>query len=235
MPNEIIIADDGSTKETKDMIDDFKLTNPKLNIIHSWQEDKGFRAAKSRNKAIMLSKSEYIILIDGDMILNEYFIEDHIKCAKKGHFIQGQRVLLDKYFTRSILKIKYFDKKLLPKKLLNKNTIRSEILSKIFLRTTNSLKGIKSCNMSLFRQDCIAINGFNEDFIGWGREDSEFVARLYNYGIKRINLRFKAILFHLYHQENSRKMLTRNDEILKNSIGLSLIKCDNGIQKYIGN
>ncbi len=234
MPNEIIIADDGSTKETKDILDNFKLSYPKLNIIHSWQEDKGFRAAKSRNKAIAISKSEYIILIDGDIILNEYFIEDHIKSAESGYFIQGQRVLLDRYLTQNMLKIEHLDKKFLPRILPNKNIIRSTILSKLFSRKTKSLKGIKSCNISFFRKDCIAVNGFNEDFIGWGREDSEFVVRLYNYGVKRINLRFKAIIYHLYHRENSRKMLEKNDEILKNSIKLSLNKCDNGIQKYIG-
>jgi len=228
VPDEIIVADDGSTLETKDMIDNFKLTNSKLNIIHSWQEDKGFRAAKSRNRAIAISKSEYIILTDGDTILNKYFVEDHIKCAKKGYFIQGQRVLLNKHYTQLTLKNGYFNKK----PLLNKNAIRSSILSKILSQITTNLKSIKTCNMSFFKKDCIDVNGFNEDFIGWGREDSEFVVRLYNIGIKRINLRFKAILFHLYHQENSRKMLEKNNEILKNSIRLSLKRCNNGIQKY---
>ena len=62
--------------------------------------------------------------------------------------------------------------------------------------------------------DCIRINGFNNDFIGWGREDSEFASRLLNTGIKRINLKFNAIQYHLWHQESSKKSLFFNDEIL---------------------
>ena len=93
VPEEVVIADDGSTAETKEMIDKFQKES-ELNIIHSWQEDNGFRAAKSRNKAIAKSCGDYIILIDGDIVLHRKFIQDHVKSAKVGYFIQGFRVLL---------------------------------------------------------------------------------------------------------------------------------------------
>ena len=73
VPNEVIIADDGSNDKTQELIDDF-ITHSNINIIHSFQKDKGFRAAKSRNKAISKSTGDYIILIDGDMILHRNFI-----------------------------------------------------------------------------------------------------------------------------------------------------------------
>ena len=100
-PEEIIIADDGSTSETKAVMSKFQKKS-ELNFIYSWQADKGFRAAKSRNKAIVKSNTDYIILIDGDMILHPRFIEDHINNAQSGYFAQGFRVLLTQNKTKRI-------------------------------------------------------------------------------------------------------------------------------------
>jgi len=102
LPKEVIIADDGSGSDTKEAISVFQKTS-NLNIIHSWQKDKGFRAAKSRNKAIAKSKDDYIILIDGDMVLHPKFIEDHISHAEPGYFVQGTRVLLTQSATQDAL------------------------------------------------------------------------------------------------------------------------------------
>ena len=86
-PNEVIIADDGSGDDTKETIRAFQKTSD-LNIIHSWQKDSGFRAAKSRNKAIAKSSNDYIILIDGDMILHPKFIQDHVNNAESGYLFK---------------------------------------------------------------------------------------------------------------------------------------------------
>lgn len=72
LPNEIIIADDGSGQETMDFIKEWQKKS-KIPIIHSWQEDKGFRAASSRNKGIAKAKYEYIIMVDGDLHLHKNF------------------------------------------------------------------------------------------------------------------------------------------------------------------
>ena len=90
VPDEVIIADDGSDEQTKDLISEFN-SQSNLEIIHSFQEDLGFRAAEARNKAISISKSDYIILVDGDMVLHPEFVADHLKNAKFGFFIQGSR------------------------------------------------------------------------------------------------------------------------------------------------
>ena len=102
IPEEVIIADDGSDANTEKLITNYQESSS-LNIIHSWQEDKGFRAAKSRNKAIAISNFEYIVLVDGDMILHPKFIQDHLDNAEPGYFIQGTRVLLTQNRTRQAL------------------------------------------------------------------------------------------------------------------------------------
>ena len=87
--------------------------------------------------------------------------------------------------------------------------------------------------MSFFRKDCISVNGFNNEFEGWGREDSEFIMRLLNSGIKRKNVRFNAIQFHLWHNENIRDSLEKNEAILQNTINNQTKWCDSGLKKFL--
>ena len=88
--------------------------------------------------------------------------------------------------------------------------------------------------MAFWREDVIRVNGFNEDFIGWGREDSEFVHRMLNLGLQRLYLKFAGVGYHLYHKENSRRSLADNDIILQKTIDEKLTYCPNGIDKYLG-
>ena len=114
-----------------------------------------------------------------------------------------------------------------------KNLIYSNFLSKFFMKKKNYLSGIKTCNMSFFRKDCDNVNGFNDDFEGWGREDTEFAVRLLNIGIKRKNIRFSAIQFHLWHYERNRDSLIENDLSLNSSMNSHSKWCVNGIDKYL--
>ena len=233
VPEEVVIADDGSTVETKEMIDKFQKDSD-LNIIHSWQEDMGFRAAKARNKAIAKSCGDYIILIDGDIILHPKFIQDHVNNAKFGYFIQGSRVLFTQDFTEQIIISQRISFSLFSRGMQSrKNAIHSNFLSKIFSTNRNSHRGTRCCNIAFFKQDCINVNGFNNEFEGWGREDSEFVVRLLNSGLNRKNVRFNAIQYHLWHKESDRKSLDYNNQLLHKSIEHKLKVCKKGINKYI--
>ncbi len=232
LPNEIIIADDGSKEDAKQLIDAMSI-NSKVPIIHSWQKDDGFRLAASRNKAIFKSKYEYIIVIDGDMIIDKNFIKDHNNCAAKGLYIQGSRVLLQNNLSKKILENKLFQKpSFFSSQVKNKqNMFYIPFLTNIICNNSNQeLKRIRGCNFSLFKEDIIKVNGFNEDFITWGKEDSEFVKRLYNIGIKRKNLKFAGIQYHLYHPEGNAS--NNNIDILNHTIKNKLKWCENGINKY---
>ena len=132
LPDEVIIADDGSTKETKVLINSFNI-NSNIKAIYSWQEDVGFRAARSRNKAIFQSSGDYIVLIDGDTILHTKFIEDHIANSEPGYFVQGSRSLLTEKQTRKALANKIINFSFFSLELMNrKNSIHSKLLSLIF-------------------------------------------------------------------------------------------------------
>jgi len=231
-PDEIIIADDGSDNVTKTCIENFKKTSS-IRVEHSWQEDKGFRVAKSRNKAIAKSNFDYIILIDGDVILHNKFIEDHLKHAKRGFFVQGTRVMLNKSATKRML-LKSTSVSFFLSGLKNrKNAIYSNFLCNIFKNEKNFINNIKTCNFSFYKSDCLSVNGFNNNIEGWGREDSEFVVRLFNKGINRKNIRFNMIQYHLWHQLSSREILEKNTLILEKAINDRIEWCDNGINQFL--
>ncbi len=233
VPNEIIIADDGSDNNTKKVIDEFiKLST--IPIIHSWQKDDGCRISHSRNRAISKSSFEYIIMIDGDTVLHKDFVKDHKKFAKRKVYTQGSRVLLQPRITISILKNNKFIKPLFfLKDSKNKmNMFRIPFISKLMSYSkSKKLNRIRGCNYSIFKKDIIDVNGFNEEITTWGREDSEFVQRLFNNGLMKQHLKFSAIQYHLYHEERSHNSI--NDNFLKNTIIKKLIWCQSGIDNYL--
>ena len=233
LPCEIIVADDGSTSATAILVDALRVSAP-TPIVHVWQEDQGFRAAAARNRAIAEAKGNYIVIVDGDMLMHPDFIKDHKALAIEGTFIQGSRVWLSqentfRHFISKDTAVSIFQHGLENRK----SALHLPFLTRILDFKSSSLGSIKSCNMSFFRNDCILVNGFNEDFIGWGREDSEFVVRLINRGILRRNIRYSAIAFHLWHPENERRSLPENDRRLQQSIAGKLTTCRNGIDNYL--
>jgi len=234
LPCEIIVADDGSRSETRDLVEHIASDAP-VRVVHSWQEDKGFRLARSRNRAIARTTGEYIVLVDGDILLEKHFIEDHQKFTRKGYFIQGTRVLLGESLSETVLANKTMSSMYCKHGVENrKNCIRSAFLANLFSFKSSRLTGIKTCNFAFFKEDAISVNGFNEEFVGWGREDSEFTVRLLNNGVKRRNMKFNGLAYHLYHPMNDRTRLVDNDQILNETIEKKLTWCRKGINQYLG-
>lgn len=235
LPDEIIVADDGSTDETLDIINKYR-SKFNTDINHVWQKNEGFRAARIRNLAIIKSQGDYLIFIDGDMILHKDFTKSHIVLAEKNYFIQGHRVLINGALTSQKLLSKSIKIPFFTFKIKNRiNAIHNVFLAKIFSRRINGIKGIKTCNFSCWKKDAIMVNGFNEDFIGWGKEDSEFSIRLLNQNINRKDLRFCGVAFHLDHQENNKNTINENYKknlaLLDFAIKNNLSYCTNGIKK----
>jgi len=235
LPDEIIIADDGSDEKTTNLITRYsnEFNTP---IIHSWQKDKGFRVSRSRNKAIAQSSYEYIICIDGDLILHEDFIKDHKKNARENCYLQGSRVFLKKKYSERVIQNKDFRKpSFFAIHIKNRlNSIRLPFLTKIFQFLPNqNIKRIRACNFSMYKKDLIQVNGFNEDFASYGQEDSEFVQRLYFSGVLRRDLKFSALQFHIYHKQGS--SAGNNFALLNKTIEKHSTWCDNGIDKHLYN
>lgn len=229
-PDEILIADDGSRNETKTYIQKFfKQTG--IPIKHIWHEDNGFRKTIILNEAIRVSSGEYIIQTDGDMILHPLFIQDHLESIKLAHFIRGSRSLIDEKRTKELLTEKIYQINWKDSGLINKfNSIHSPFLNRLFSIYNNpySIEGVKGCNFSFWKEDFIRVNGFNNEIVGWGREDSELAIRMINNGVLKRHLKFKAVCFHLYHTIFSRANEERNTQMLHAAIEKKIKWAENG-------
>lgn len=235
MPDEIIIADDGSRDETRQMIESFRPTFGDR-LRHVWQPDEGFRASAIRNKAIAASASDYLIMVDGDVLLHPHFIRDHIRFARPGAFVAGMRSKLSPEVSQKIRDGHYSGHLAwwsAPMEGLRVYTIRAPWLTPL-LRNHHqgSVRQLISCNLACWRSDALKVNGYDESFTTWGEEDREFAARLFNIGLKRRNMLFSGLQFHLYH--NTRRdedTIEDNGSRLLDTIRSGRTRCADGIVK----
>lgn len=232
LPDEIIIADDGSLQDTTDLINDIRKKSL-VPVIHVWQEDKGFRLAEIRNKAIVKSSKEYIIQIDGDVILHKDFIKDHIRFAQKESFVSGSRVIIEKELAEQLLSSQTYNISIFTKGTHSKlNGLHLPFLSFLQEKYRQSdILYVRGCNMAFWREDLLKVNGYNEEMTGWGREDNELASRLINSGIEKRIIKFAGIVFHIYHTIRPRTSVNQNDVILQQSIRTKAVWCTKGINQ----
>jgi len=210
LPDEIIIADDGSSESTKEVINCYKKQNT-IPLKHIWHEDNGFRKASILNKAIANSNSDYIIEVDGDCIMNKHFISDHISLSRENHFLFGSRVNIQKKRLISLFKSNNINFNSFSFGIKKRTrALRIPFLSSLYKSSNLLSKKLRGCNMSFFRKDFMAVNGYNEDFEGWGKEDSELAIRLLNNGCLGKRIRYKGIVYHIWHSEESKDNLKIN-------------------------
>lgn len=213
---ELIIADDGSTEDTKKLIQTYQKQLPNR-ISHIWHEDIGFRKSVILNKSVAAARGGYLLFLDGDCIPFPDYIVHHKQLAESGYFIAGNRVLLSKEHTSDLV-----DNPALVAQMFNWNLVSwlkaraykkvNKVFSFLRLNTkakwrysrSNNWKYPKGCNIGMFKADFIAVNGYDEIFSGWGHEDADLFIRLLHNNIKIKDGRFAIPVLHLWHKESSR-------------------------------
>lgn len=235
-PSEVIIADDGSGIRTEMLVMKYTkiLGEYGIKLVHSWQTDDGFRLSRSRNLAIARAKSDYIIFIDGDIIMDRHFIEDHLNHAEEGHFVIGRRTKLSESYSNKIM-----GTDIAPSLFCSgiargrEQAIRNMLLAKLFSKKSKDVDDIHGCNISFWRLDAIKVNGFNCEFVGWGAEDKEFFIRMVNNGLIKKKAKFSAVAYHVYHVESSRAMKDVNQRIFEETIATGSTWCRLGINQFL--
>lgn len=235
LPDEIVVADDGSTPDTLCMIEKIR-EQTSVPIVHVWHEDQGFRKTTIYNKALAKAKGEYIVQIDGDVILNRYFIQDHLELAEEGYFICGSRVKLGSVAAKILLDGERYDFNLLrqsPRSMFN--GFRSKILRQYLAKrySKNNFGRLRGCNTSYWRADAIKINGYNEDLTMWGHEDTEFAYRLFHAGVQKKFVKMGGVVFHIHHKVSSNANEHFHFKVLDDVIKNRTSWCENGINKYL--
>ena len=241
---ELVICDDGSGPETRKMIENLSTRFQKTlgrQIIHVWQEHKGFRKCRILNEGMRRSSGDLMIFLDGDCIPHRDFVRDHLDHYKPGHYLAGRRVELGERFSSTLSPQKiaqgYLDRPsiaLLMSGILGDSqfTNRSVRISNPWLRNKlkmNRVSDLKGCNYSVSRKDLEAINGFDESYEGYGREDTDIELRLQHLGLKIKSLKGLALQFHVWHPRRS--FTPANDNRLEELKQSKRIRCNNGLIK----
>jgi GT2 family glycosyltransferase len=231
----IYIADDGSESETTALIKTFQADFP-VPIRHVWQKDKGFRKAHIHNQTIRQISETHTLLTDGDCIPLPGLVQAHREFARKDAFISGSRILMSQNSTRNLCRQQFFDADRSPvwwlKQRLtgNINRLLPLLISPRLSDASEQLEGIRGCHLACPTEVLIRINGFDESFEGWGREDSDLTARMLHAGLQRRNLLGLPVL-HLWHQEHSRHRLDENDIMLQACLNERRIEAIRGLRQ----
>jgi len=242
LPDEVLIADDGSGAETAAVIAQARGTFP-VPLRHVWHEDRGFRAARARNRGIAASKGDYIVLLDGDMLVHRQFLADHLMLAEPGYFLQGGRLKANEAESQRLLaggtpvyapwvkaNFHEFDG---TKRLY---AFRAPMLARWKARSRSGGR-VMSCNMSFWREDLLRVNGFDERMEGYGAEDRELVVRLENAGLRRRALKWCALAMHLEHRTRGHADVNDpslpNNQLLQASIAQRRVRCEQGIDRHL--
>lgn len=232
-PDEILIADDGSGDETQILIKKYQ-QEMSIPVKHFWQEDQGFRKSEILNKAVAATTADYIVQVDGDCIMHRDFVKDHLDLLNPGVYLFGSRVNIQPAAVDKILKQENVEFSNFSADIKNKTrNLRFPYLRNRYKETSQFSGKVRGCNLSYWRSDFIAVNGYNEEIKGWGREDSELILRMLNNGVKGKRLRYGGIVYHIHHVEKSKDKLERNHEIQEFTISEKKTWCDNGIDKHL--
>ncbi len=236
-PTQVVIADDGSKQETKELIDNIRKDYP-IELTHVWHEDKGFRSSRIRNKAINAVTGDYVIFLDGDLIMHENFIEDYLQVAQKRKIVIGNRAFLSKEETERVVDegvihgtYSLFDFKKIEKNYVN--LIRIKNTYKLLKLHTDpaTLRGARGGMAGIFLEDIVAVDGFDAAFEGWGAEDTDFVFRLMYNGCSVQKLKFQGLTYHLHHELLSRNNLNTNSNLLNDLRASKRVKAIEGCSK----
>ena len=235
LPDALVVADDGSGATTRAVIDRHADSSA-MPVHHVWQPHDGFRLTRLRNLAIAATNSDFVVFVDGDMLLHRDFIADHRRLARRGWFTQGVRVLLDAERTAAVLQQQPVSLGPLARGLGGLRRCYAVHAPQAMLavrRLANHVIAIKGCNQGFWRDDLVAVNGFDERIIGWGPEDKELCARLTHAGVRRQTLLFGGIAYHLHHPAASRAQAAANQLILAATLTQRRTRCDTGLAAHL--
>jgi glycosyltransferase involved in cell wall biosynthesis len=232
-PAEVLLADDGSGEETRRVFAAWAVGKT-FRCEHVWQQKEGFRRARILNEAIAKVRSEYIVFLDGDTVPHPRFVADHRALAAPGRFVQGHRALVGQKAAAEFAKDGQVRGRLaaLTSGQLSgaANVFRWPFA---MMRSRTDLRGIRGCNLAMWRADLVKVNGYNEAFTGWGREDAELAARLMNTGVRRMDARGRALCYHLWHPPADRAGLAANDQLVAAAVAESRQRCEQGLDRYL--
>jgi glycosyltransferase involved in cell wall biosynthesis len=232
LPDQILIADDGSADGTRELIEGWK-TKMRMPVEHLWQADGGFLKTTILNRTVAATTGDYIVFLDGDCVPHRKFIADHRALAERGFWVQGRRCFVREPFVAE------FNPGSTPVwQWALRGRIARPIKSFRFpfavMRRDRGQRGILGCNMAYWRDDVVAVNGFDESYQGRGMgADSDLGSRLYNLGRQRKFVYGRALVYHLDHPIMPRPHYDANRARLDEVLRSGRTRCEKGLEQYL--
>jgi glycosyltransferase involved in cell wall biosynthesis len=234
---EIIVADDGSGAETGRVIGEW-VPRVGVPLKHVWHDDRGFRLAEIRNRAIRAASGAYCVFLDGDCLARPDFVGQHRHLAEPGWFVTGNRILVSRELTDRILEHGLEPEQWGFASWMTQHSRRgiNRFAPLLGLRLGLFRKlhprrwlGARGSNMAFWRADLEAVDGFDSAFTGWGREDSDIFVRMIRAGVRRKDGRFGPGVLHLWHPEADRASLADNDRQLDALLASERVRAQRGL------
>lgn len=242
---EVVVAEDNNSDDVKYFLECYAAP---FKIKHYSQEDRGWRKAKAMNGAILLSTGEYLIFFDGDCIPYSKFIESHLRLSEKSKVLCGRRVntgdkitkmLRNKEINISFIENSFFLFLLRFRKDRARHVEEGFYLNPdsfiydFFIKILDKKKTLVGCNFSLFKNDILKINGFDESYpTGDVADDVDIEWRLNAVGVRNKSCRYAANLIHLNHSRKDRHEAHKlNYVAMLRKKDMNLFYCQDGIVK----
>jgi glycosyltransferase involved in cell wall biosynthesis len=227
-PAEIIVADDGSTDETRALVAHWQ-SRLQIPLVHCWQPDDGYRLARIRNLALARATAHYLLFLDGDQILHRHFVADHVRAARRRTVVRGSRAFLSPEWTQIALASGRLPRWWHSGVWRRAAAFRSLPLSRVLYDWRP--RDVEGHNIACWRADAVEVNGFEEAFRGWGGEDDDFVARLLHLGLTKRRLRFSALVYHLDHPAVSRAAEAENQTLFRETVATGRVRARVGLDQ----
>jgi len=204
----VVVADDGSGPETRDVIERIG-SETGLAIAHVWHPDQGFRKSEILNRAVLACPEPYLVFTDGDLIPRDDFVAAHLRLARPGHYLAGMTVRLPEAVSAAVTPEvvragRATDLAWLRQQGFRPGRHRMRFSRRAWFnglmdRITPTPPRWRGGNASAWRSDVLAVDGFDMQ-MGYGGQDAEFGDRLDNLGIRPVRVRFRAPTVHLWHE-----------------------------------
>jgi len=216
-PDYVLVADDGSGIGVQLVVCEWMKRFSYLR--HVWQPDVAFRAARVRNLAALKTDADHLVFVDGDCLLPPTFIEKQRELIRPNTLVAGGRYLADSKQTERLLSAGVAN----GPALYSGAKFKSFSLGALRDLRPRNWRGVKTCNFAVMRRDFSNVGGFDESYVGWGREDTDLVVRLVNAGVTVRSGRFGACVYHLHHRVLDRSALRENERRLQKVMANSSI------------
>jgi GT2 family glycosyltransferase len=238
-PDEVLIADDGSSEDLRNAAETVATELP-FPVTHVWQPDEDYRLARSRNNAISAASGDVIAFLDQDTLPHSTWLATYVKHISEGRVCTGYVLqipegLRDNISTETVLSGE-FESWHEPSEFKKLDQLQRKFEFYALMRGLGlGIRGrpaIAFGNACAMKSDLLKINGFDEEYIGWGQEDDDCGWRLYMAKVKPVPLVNSALVSHIPHETRRAADWKAGANIVRYRADRTSCRCAQGLDSH---